>query len=265
MNETWIDPSTYDDRDLAKTIAHISGFFNQALTDDGRGLVEISPPAAVRESVAGALSALGQATSGTFEELCVRLSTCAMLPNWRDESDRVLKGSLLALTQYTVERRTVRNTTQKGTIVGIHVSEGGVPKKPISQTHVGFGGLDGDKQNARQHHGRPWQALCIWSVETIDRLRAEGHPISLGAAGENITLGGIDFDEATCGAQLVCGDLVAEFTLTALPCAKNQRWFLGGDFNRMHHAVEPGVSRMYAGVVTPGTIRVGDEVTLICR
>jgi MOSC domain-containing protein YiiM len=265
MNGTWIDPARYDDRDLAKTIGHLNGFFNQASTADGRGLLEVAPPEAVRKLVVDALSGLEQPTSGSFEELCVRLTTCATLPNWRTTSDQVLARSLLVLTEYTANRRVGRNKTQTGKIAGLHVSKGGVPKKPISTAHIGFGGLDGDTQNARQHHGRPWQALCIWSVETIDRLRAEGHPISLGAAGENITLAGIDFTEATCGAQLICGDMIAEFTLTALPCAKNQRWFLGGQFNRMHHAVEPGVSRVYAAVVRPGTVTVGDEITLELR
>ena len=80
--------------------------------------------------------------------------------------------------------------TQEGTVAQLNVSDGGVPKKPVEVAEVGDRGLVGDRQADRQHHGRPLQALCLWSVEVIDALRAEGHPIEPGLAGENVTIAG---------------------------------------------------------------------------
>jgi MOSC domain-containing protein YiiM len=265
MEPLWIDPARYDDRDLARTIGQLDAFFNQAMSDDGRGLSEFTPPVVVSEAVESALVQLGESSAGSFSARCTRLAAGAWHPQWRSTSDEVLSVAFDELTKYTAVRRQARNETRTGKIVSLHSSKGGVPKKQIQRAEVGIRGIEGDVQRARQHHGRPWQALCLWAGETIVALKAEGHPIERGFAGENITLSGIDWTQATCGSLLTCGDLVAEFTLFTLPCSKNAKWFLNGDFNRMHHAAEPGVSRMYASVLVPGVVAIGDSVSLHLR
>jgi MOSC domain-containing protein YiiM len=149
-----------------------------------------------------------------------------------------------------------------GRVAGLHVSGGGVPKAPVAEAVIGWRGLDGDRQAARRHHGRLWQAVSLWSVEVIDRLAAEGHPIFPGAAGENLTVAGVDWAALRPGTRLRAGDVVLEVTLPAFPCTKNAQWFAGGDFNRMNHERHPGDSRLYALVVTPGPAAVGDEVVV---
>ena len=113
------------------------------------------------------------------------------------------------------------------------------------------------------HHGRPEQALCIWSLEVIQALREEGHPIEPGFAGENITVEGLEWSEVVPGRELRLGaTVVAPITWPAAPCAKNAAWFLERDFRRMDPERHPGWSRMYAAVTTPGTIAVGDAVAV---
>lgn len=150
--------------------------------------------------------------------------------------------------------------TQEGVVHQLSASDGGVPKRPVTVAEVGDRGLIGDRQAARQHHGRPLQALCLWSLEIIDALQAEGHPIEPGAAGENITLSGIDWSTIRPGTQLLIGDVLAEISAWSTPCSKNAQWFSDGDFNRMDHERHPGWSRAYAWVREPGTIRSGDPV-----
>ena len=150
--------------------------------------------------------------------------------------------------------------TQEGRVAQLNVSDGGVPKKPIKVAEVGDRGLVGDRQAERRHHGRPLQALCLWSSDVIDALRAEGHPIDPGAAGENITVSGIDWSTIRPGTQLLVGDVLAEISAWATPCKKNAQWFADRDFNRMSHDRHPGWSRAYAWVREPGTIRQGDLV-----
>lgn len=149
---------------------------------------------------------------------------------------------------------------QVGVVSQINVSGGGVPKRPVDEAAVGHRGLAGDRQAARQHHGRPLQALCLWSTEVIDALRAEGHPIVPGLAGENLTLGGLDWATIRPGVRLRLGTVLAEVSAYATPCKKNAGWFADGDFNRMDHDRHPGWSRAYAWVREPGTVRTGDEV-----
>jgi MOSC domain-containing protein YiiM len=151
--------------------------------------------------------------------------------------------------------------TAVGRVVQLNVSGGGVPKRPVPEVTVDVGGVVGDRQATRRHHGRPWQALCLWSAEVIDRFAADGHPITYGAAGENVTIGGIDWATVRPGVVVRIGNAVAETSAWALPCRHNGRWFRNGEFGLMHHERGP-VSRIYATVLEPGTVRTGDPVVL---
>lgn len=145
-----------------------------------------------------------------------------------------------------------------GQVAHLHVSDGGVPKRAVEEVDVDFAGVKGDRQRDRVNHGRPFQALCLWSVEVIESLRAEGHPIAPGLAGENVTVSGIDWATLRPGATVQIGQVTAEISAFAIPCAKNAGWFVAGDFERMHHEGHPGWSRLYATVRAPGRIAVGD-------
>ena len=63
------------------------------------------------------------------------------------------------------------------------------------------------------------------------------------------------------GAQVQIGPVRLELSAYAVPCKKNADWFTDGRFDAMHHRHGP-VSRMYATVLDPGTIALGDEAVL---
>lgn len=149
----------------------------------------------------------------------------------------------------------------EGRVTQLSVSAGGLPKTPVDQVEVTWKGLVGDRQATRVHHGRPWQALCIWSHDVIDALHAQGHPIAPGLAGENITVEGLTWADVRAGVRLQIGSVLCEVSAYALPCFQNKPWFMDGDFEVMHHERGP-VSRVYATVLQPGTITVGDAVVL---
>lgn len=149
----------------------------------------------------------------------------------------------------------------EGSVVGLFRGGGGVPKGAVHEVTVGWDGVAGDRQAERKHHGRPWQALCLWSAEVIEALAAAGHPIAPGLAGENVTLAGIDWARMVPGAQVQLGGVRAEVSSYALPCRKNAQWFIDGRFDTMHHRHGP-VSRVYATVLAPGAIRTDDVAVL---
>lgn len=149
-----------------------------------------------------------------------------------------------------------------GTVAGVFASGGGVPKRPIEKAAVGYRGVEGDRQAERQHHGRVWQALCIWSADVVERLHGDGHPIALGNAGENVSIAGVHWASLRPGTRIAIGDVLTEVSAYATPCKKNAAWFVDGDFNRMSHDREPGVSRLYASVLEDGIIRPGDPVVV---
>ena len=59
-------------------------------------------------------------------------------------------------------------------IVSINISRGGVPKHPVDQADVRSLGIVGDAQSNVKFHGGPDRALCLYSMNLIDALRAEG-------------------------------------------------------------------------------------------
>jgi hypothetical protein len=149
----------------------------------------------------------------------------------------------------------------EGSVVQLSVSPGGLPKLPIAAADVTWQGMDGDRQATRYHHGRPWQALCIWSLQVIGDFQRQGHPLAAGRAGENITLSGLPWHDVRAGVRLRIGEVLCEVSCYALPCASNKPWFIDGDFRVMHHQRGP-VSRVYATVLEPGRIATGDPAIL---
>lgn len=151
-----------------------------------------------------------------------------------------------------------------GVITQVSISPGGVPKLPVPAAEVHELGLAGDGHNDREHHGGPERAVCLFAQERIDALVAEGHPIAPGSTGENVTVAGLDWDAVTPGARLRLGqDVLLEVTRYTTPCKTNERWFVGGNFNRIHQKLHPGWSRVYARVLAGGVIRPGDSVEIL--
>jgi MOSC domain-containing protein YiiM len=92
-----------------------------------------------------------------------------------------------------------------GLLASINVSGGGVPKRRVTGADVSRLGLLGDAQNDTIDHGGPERAVCVYSLERIQALQTEGHPIDVGTAGENVTLEGIDWNLVVPGARLRLG------------------------------------------------------------
>src|SRR6185369_3859148 len=95
-------------------------------------------------------------------------------------------------------------------IHSINVSDGGVPKLPRELCVVRTGGLEGDRQRDLENHGGPDRAVSIYSLELIEALRAEGHPIAPGTIGENLTLAGLTWTDLKPGARLEIGEVLLE-------------------------------------------------------
>lgn len=151
-----------------------------------------------------------------------------------------------------------------GSIVQLNISSGGVPKLPVAAAYVDELGLAGDGHDDKQHHGGPTRAVCLFPIERIEALAAEGHHVAPGTTGENVTTRGIDWDEVTPGTQFRLGSAcLVEVTSYTAPCATIEHNFADKDFNRMSQQAYPGWSRTYAKVLEPGTIRAGDPIEVV--
>jgi MOSC domain-containing protein YiiM len=259
-----VGPYRFSDTDVLRTFSNLGSWWDHVV-----GGIDAAPAIAVAERLADSMAAtlsleadrspavarlerLGLTAADRFAGSASGPDAVALLTTvWNSMSEA-----------FAVLRRTGTVATDgHGSVARLNVSAGGVPKRAIDSAEVDFGGVVGDKQGARVHHGRPWQALCLWSAEVIDEFAAGGHPIGMGSAGENITVRGIPWADVRPGVRLRIGSVLAEATAWAIPCRHNAQWFIGGEFMLMSHERGP-VSRIYATVVEPGRIATGDRIDL---
>ncbi len=150
-----------------------------------------------------------------------------------------------------------------GRVAQINAGGGGVPKTPLEHAVIDINGVVGDVQADTEHHGGIDRALCLYSLELIEALQAEGHPISPGSTGENLTLSGLDWGQVVPGARLRIGQTVAQVTSYTTPCSTIAGSFSDGRSARIHQAGHPGWSRVYARVIIGGPLATGDEVEIL--
>jgi MOSC domain-containing protein YiiM len=159
----------------------------------------------------------------------------------------------------------MRSMPPKGHVFQINVHpKGGVPKQAIASARVTSNGVAGDKQRNRRFHGGPQRAVSLYSHEHIQALQAEGHPITPGSTGENLTIGGLDWAALGIGDQLqIGGQLRIEITGYAAPCSNISASFAGGQIARLSQKLHPGWSRLYAKVLNEAEVRAGDPVVVV--
>lgn len=150
------------------------------------------------------------------------------------------------------------------TVHQLAVSHGGVPKLAVREVLVHELGLAGDKQKHTKIHGGPERAVCVYSLERIGQLQAEGHAITPGSAGENITITGLAWASLGAAQRIAFGDeVILVLTWPTAPCKQIAGSFVDRKFRRIDVKQHPGWSRWYASVERGGLVRTGDAVTLL--
>ena len=273
------DPATWS---IAEYVDHVSDVFE--LIGQGALMAAASPGSSVQvpeapefeetvrvidlSAALRRLMAVGSDTSATFRSINDDDLDAELHVDTSTWTPRTMALHLCHdLTHHLMDIGRIRSELEPaiamtGTISQISSSAGGVPKNSIGSAEIDMRGVVGDVQAARKHHGRPWQAICLYSADVIAALQSEGHPIHAGSAGENITVSGIEWSSMRPGLVVSIGEVRLRVSAPAVPCSKNNRWFSDGDSNRMSHDLHPGWSRWYAEVLVSGSIRDGESVTV---
>lgn len=146
----------------------------------------------------------------------------------------------------------------------INVSNGGVPKSKVESADIMKKGVEGDFNRFRDGRGgNTDRAVCIFSLELIQRLKDEGHPIEIGSTGENLTIRGVEWESLSEGTHLEIGEVVLELSEPCAPCSKIGESFIGRRFDRVDHDQEYGWSRWLARVLREGRVTIGDSVNIV--
>ncbi|HEY7525006.1 MAG TPA: MOSC domain-containing protein, partial [Candidatus Limnocylindrales bacterium] len=131
---------------------------------------------------------------------------------------------------------------------------------------IGRLGLDTDAHNEPEPvHGGPDQAVCIYTLESIARVAADGHEAFVGAFGENLTLEGVELGELREGDRLRIGGDGLEIQLTdrSEPCQTIAHWFTERRIARIGSRQHPEDTRWYARVLTEGWVAPDDRVEVL--
>ena len=148
-------------------------------------------------------------------------------------------------------------------VIGLFVSQGGVPKLPVDALSVTITGCLGDKQNDLKHHGGPDKAVCILQNCIIENLQSKGHPIIPGSTGENLLLDGCEVGEIYPGSIIKFEQLEIEITQDAPPCKTISNSFTDGNFNLISHRKYPHFTRWYGKVIKEGKLILDEEFEII--
>jgi MOSC domain-containing protein YiiM len=161
----------------------------------------------------------------------------------------------------------------QGVIVQVAISNGGLPKLPVSGGLIAFLGVEGDGHTRADIHGGPRKAVLLVSAEGIEELTARGYPLFPGALGENLTTRGIDFRRLRVGGRLRAGGALLEITQPRGPCSALDVYgaSLKGEIcDARVKAGDPdsprwGMSGFYASVIEPGAVRPDDIIVAVDR
>jgi MOSC domain-containing protein YiiM len=143
--------------------------------------------------------------------------------------------------------------------------ETGIWKLPTAgRVDVGRLGFAGDRQADLQAHGGPDKAVYAYPLESYALWEQElGRALPAGTFGENLTLQGVEVDDAVVGERWAVGTALLEVSSPRIPC-----WKLAAKMDdpafvkRFARARRPGA---YLRVVQAGTIGPGDDVRVVER
>lgn len=154
----------------------------------------------------------------------------------------------------------VRPVTAKTGVSGIDKQPVAGPVSVQAPESVGSG-LAGDPICDTAHHGGIDQAVYAYAREDLDAWQPTLGDLRPGSFGENLTTRGVEVTGARIGERWRVGDnLVLEVAVPRIPCRTFAAWLdVHGWVTTFTRAGVPGA---YLRVLHPGSVRVGDPITV---
>ena len=143
-----------------------------------------------------------------------------------------------------------------GKVIAVCTSDRkGIQKKDINTAHFSAEwGIDGDA-----HAGKWHRQISLLSADKIEAFNKRGANVIPGAFGENLVVEGFDFRALPVGTLLRCNDVLLEMTQIGKECHSHCEIY-----KKMGDCIMPREG-VFARVLEPGTISVGDEMTIVPR
>ena len=138
-----------------------------------------------------------------------------------------------------------------------------IDKRPVTtRVAVGRLGVAGDTQADKKNHGGPEQAVYAYAREDLDwwAARLGAGELRSGIFGENLTLRGVDVNDALLGERWRVGSALLEVTGPRVPCAVFRAWMdRPGWVKQFTQAERTGA---YLRVLEEGDVAAGDPAVV---
>lgn len=140
-----------------------------------------------------------------------------------------------------------------GKVIAICTSDvRGTQKQPRQSAHFAVDwGIQGDA-----HAGNWHRQVSLLSADKIAAFNKRGAGVEPGAFGENLVVEGFDFRALPVGTLLRCGQVLLEMTQIGKECHSHCEIY-----KKMGDCIMPREG-VFARVLEPGTIDLGDEMTI---
>lgn len=140
-----------------------------------------------------------------------------------------------------------------GKVIAVCTSEKrGIQKRDVNSGYFAADwGIDGDA-----HAGHWHRQVSLLSADKIEAFNQKGAGVVPGAFGENLVVEGFDFRALPVGTLLRCGEVLLEMTQIGKECHSHCEIY-----KKMGDCIMPREG-VFARVLEPGTISVGDEMTI---
>lgn len=140
-----------------------------------------------------------------------------------------------------------------GKVIAVCTSDRrGIQKQDVCSGHFDVDwGIEGDA-----HAGKWHRQVSLLSADKIAAFNEKGAGVVPGAFGENLVVEGFDFRALPVGTLLRCGDVLLEMTQIGKECHSHCEIY-----KKMGDCIMPREG-VFARVLEPGTISVGDEMTI---
>ena len=141
-------------------------------------------------------------------------------------------------------------------VIAICMSQArGTEKLPVDRAYFEKDwGLKGDA-----HAGHWHRQVSLLGAEKVEAFNEKGGCVTAGAFGENLLVEGLDFRTLPVGTLLRCGQVLLEMTQIGKECHSHC-----AIFHRVGDCIMPREG-VFARVLEPGEIRVGDEMHIEAR
>ncbi|MGE5379726.1 MAG: MOSC domain-containing protein [Methylocystaceae bacterium] len=145
--------------------------------------------------------------------------------------------------------------TSRGKVVAVNTSE----KKGTIKHNVGEAyletelGLVGDA-----HAGFAHRQVSLLALSSVEKMRQMGADVEYGSFAENLTVDGLDLKNLPIGTKMHVGEAWLEVTQIGKECHNK-----GCAIKQQVGTCVMPIEGIFARVLSPGWVRVGDEAVLI--